>query len=319
MSSRLANPVLMQELRGRMRGARAFIILTIYLIVLAGVVTLIYLATASQAQFDPFNAGRTIGKALFIGTAAIALIQVMLIVPSQAANAIASEKERQTYDLLILTLLPPWKIVVGKLMAALAYGLLLIIAVIPFMALSFFFGGVTGLEVVLALVGLLVTAIMFGSIGIFWSTVMRRSMSATITTAAVSVALLLGIPFLAGVFAAVVFGNGFPPPRWTGSPFFIYPWTMFVSLHPFIALGTTDAYLSAGEVLPVFPVDQNPVPVYLPTTGPFTDSFPVLHPWLLFTIEGLLVSALLIFLSVRMLKPLNEGPPKKKRAARGKR
>lgn len=315
MSSRFANPVLTQELRGRMRGGRAFVILTIYLLVLSGVVTLVYLATASAAQNQPFEAGRVIGKALFIGTALVALIQVMLIVPSQAANTIASEKERQTYDLLILTMLPPWKIVVGKLMAALAYALLLIIAVIPFMAVSFFFGGVTGLEVVLALVGLLATALLFGSLGILWSTVMRRSMPATITTFAVSLALLIGIPFLIGVFYAIVLSTGGPPPRWLSSPFFIYPWTVFVALHPFIALGASEAYLSMGVTSPVFPVDTQVMPLYLPADT-FTGSFPILHPWLLFTIESIVVSALLIALSVAMLKPLNEGAPKKKRRVR---
>lgn len=312
MSSRFANPVLMQELRGRMRGGRAFMILTIYLLVLAAVVTLIYLATASTVQFNPFEAGRTIGKALFIGTTLIALLQVGLIVPSQAANAIASEKERQTYDLLILTLLPPWKIVIGKLMAAMAYALLLIVAVIPFMALSFFFGGVTPLEVVLALVGLLVTALLFGSLGIFWSTVMRRSMAATITTTAVNVAIVVGIPFLAFVFGAIFLFDSARQPAWAASPFFVYPWMMFMALHPFIALGMSEVYLSSGESRLFFPVDQQPLPPYVPSTGPF-DSFLIPHPWLLYTIEGLIISVILIVLSVRMLKPLNEGVPRKKR------
>jgi ABC-type transport system involved in multi-copper enzyme maturation permease subunit len=316
MSSRLANPVLVQELRGRMRGGRAFAILTIYLLVLAGVVMLIYLATASQAQFQPFDAGRTIGKALFVGTVVIALLQVGLIVPSQAANSIASEKERETYDLLILTLLPRWKIVVGKLMAALAFALLLIVAVIPFMALSFFFGGVTVLEVVLALVGLLVTAIVFGSLGIFWSTVMRRSMAATITATAVNVAIVFGIPFLMVVFIATLRIDSGSPPVWASSPFFIYPWIAFVSLHPFVALGSSEYYLSSGETRLFFPVDRSSFPPFVPSGGPFPMSFPIPHPWLAYTIEGLLVSALLIWLSVRMLKPLNEGPPRKKR--RGK-
>jgi len=318
MSSRFANPVLTQELRGRMRGTRAFTILTIYLLVLAGVVTLIYLATASQAQFDTFNSGRTIGKALFLGTAFIALVQVGLIVPSQAANAIASEKERQTYDLLILTMLSPWKIVVGKLMAALAYALLLIVAVIPFMALSFFFGGVTGLEVVLALVGLVVTAVLFGSLGIFWSTLMRRPMAATITATAVNVALVLGIPFLMAVFLAVVSSSG-PFPSWTSSPFFIYPWIALTSLHPFVALGASQWYLSQGQSSVFFPIDNNASGTFLiPAQGPFPADLLVPHPWFMYTIEGLLLSVLFIFLSVRLLKPLNEGAPKRKgRKVRG--
>ena len=313
MTSRFANPVLVQELRGRMRGSRAFTILTVYLLVLAVVVSLIYLATASAAQFDTFNSGRTIGKALFLGTAFVALLQVGLIVPSQAANAIASEKERQTYDLLILTMLPPWKIVVGKLMAALAYALLLIVAVIPFMALSFFFGGVTGLEVVLALVGLLVTAVLFGSLGIFWSTLMRRPMAATITTTAVNVALMFGIPFLMVVFISIFLRNFAAPPAWSRSPFFIYPWIALVSLHPFIALGSSEFYLSSGTTSLFFPVGDAEFAPYVPASGPFPVDFVVPHPWLTYTIEGLLLSALFIFLSVRMLKPLNEGAPKRKR------
>jgi hypothetical protein len=316
MTSRFANPVLTQELRGRMRGSRAFMILTIYLLVLAGVVTLIYLATASTAQFDTFNSGRTIGKALFIGTAFVALLQVGLIVPSQAANAIASEKERQTYDLLILTMLSPWKIVVGKLMAALAYALLLIVAVIPFMALSFFFGGVTGLEVVLALVGLLVTAVLFGSLGIFWSTLMRRPMAATITATAVNVALMLGIPFLAFVFTSIFLSSFAAPPAWAGTPFFVYPWTAFLFLHPFIALGASDVLLSQGESRLFIPVEESVLSGFVLGVSSFSSNFPLPHPWLTYTIEGLLLSALFIFLSVRLLKPLNEGAPKKKRRAR---
>jgi ABC-type transport system involved in multi-copper enzyme maturation permease subunit len=319
MTSRFANPVLTQELRGRMRGSRAFMILTVYLLVLAGVVTLIYLATRSQAQFDPFNSGRTIGKALFIGTALVALVQVGLIVPSQAANAIASEKERQTYDLLILTMLSPWKIVMGKLMAALAYALLLIVAVVPFMALSFFFGGVTGLEVVLALVGLLVTAVLFGSLGIFWSTLMRRPMAATITATAVNVALMFGIPFLMYVFFAVFLQNFAAPgaPAWAKSPFFIYPWIAFVSLHPFVALGSSEYYLSSGTTDLFFEVGSAEFPPYVPASGPFPVDFLVPHPWLTYTIEGLLLSVLFILLSVRLLKPLNEGAPKRKKGAKG--
>lgn len=310
MTSRFANPVLVQELRGRMRGSRAFTILTVYLLVLAVVVSLIYLATASAAQFDTFNSGRTIGKALFLGTAFVALLQVGLIVPSQAANAIASEKERQTYDLLILTMLPPWKIVIGKLAAALAYALLLIVAVIPFMALSFFFGGVTGLEVVLALVGLLVTALLFGSLGIFWSTLMRRPMAATITTTAVNVALMFGIPFLLAVFSTIFLRDA---PTWAGSPFFVYPWTAFLFLHPFIALGASDVLLSQGETRLFIPVEDSAFSGFVPGVSSFTSNFPLPHPWLMYTIEGLLLSALFIFLSVRLLKPLNEGAPKRKR------
>ena len=52
------NPVLIKELRGRMRGARAFIILTSFLLILALPTVLIYLTTASTVTFNSFNASQ---------------------------------------------------------------------------------------------------------------------------------------------------------------------------------------------------------------------------------------------------------------------
>ena len=141
--------------KARLRGGRAFLVLTLFLTVLSLFMLLLFLAVRSDVGNDPFSAGRTIGKTLFIGVVTIALMQVMIIVPAQAAAAITSERERETFDLLVATLLPSWKIVLGKLFAALAYAVLLIVAVVPLMGIAFFFGGVTAGEVAIALLGLL--------------------------------------------------------------------------------------------------------------------------------------------------------------------
>ncbi len=308
-----ANPVLVKELRGRMRGARAFVILTVFLLVLAVPTTLLYLTVASTVRFDQFNAGQTIGKTLFLGIVTVALIQVLIVVPGQAASALTSEKERETYDLLISTLLPPWKIIIGKLLAALAYALLLIVAVIPFMALSFFFGGVTVLEVVLALLGLIVTVVLFGSSGILWSVIMRRSLAATIVTQATSVALLLGVPFLIFVAGVLIFRD-FPPPTWTQSAPFMYLWMAVLSIHPFIALGLSEAYLSEGETRLFFPAQEGPVtPFFWFGQGNGGGDVLIPHPWLLYTIEASILAAILIMLSIRFLRPVNEGPGRPRR------
>ena len=145
------NPVLIKELRNRMRGARAFILITIYLLVLSGITMLIYLAVASNLEND-MNAGRQIGKILFLSISTVALIEVCLITPALTAGSIVGEKERQSYDLLISSLLTPGQIVRGKLGSALAFAVILIIAVLPVMSLSFLFGGVILAEVVIALI-----------------------------------------------------------------------------------------------------------------------------------------------------------------------
>lgn len=310
-----SNPVLVKELRGRMRGARAFVILTAFLLVLAVPTTLLYYVAVQDAQFNSFNAGQTIGKTLFLGVVTIALIQVLIVVPGQAASALTSEKESETYDLLISTLLPPWKIVIGKLMAAMAYALLLIVATIPFMALSFFFGGVTLLEVVLALVGLFVTVVLFGSVGLLWSTLLRRSLASTIVTQATSVIVLLGIPFLAFVVGSIVF-RGPVEPAWTRSAIFTYLWVGLLALHPFIALGATEAYLSQGETRLFFSAAENPITPFVPfgIGGAGADVL-IPHPWLLYTIEALIITAILIGVCIRLLKPINDRP-RRRRAPR---
>jgi ABC-type transport system involved in multi-copper enzyme maturation permease subunit len=309
-----SNPVLVKELRGRMRGARAFIILTIFLLVLAIPTTLIYITVASEVRSNAFNAGQTIGKSLFIGIVTIALIQILIVVPGQSASALTAEKERETYDLLISTLLPPWKIVIGKLLAALAYALLLIVTTIPFMAVSFFFGGVTLLEVVLALVGLVVTVVLFGSSGILWSVIMRRSLAATIVTQAVSVGLLLGVPFLLFVVAILIFRD--TPPAWVNSAGFVYLWLAALCIHPFFALGLSEIYLSEGETRLFFPANAagGGGPIFLFGEGGGGANMLVPHPWLLYTIEASILTVILIALSIRLLRPVDDAPRVGRRA-----
>ena len=55
------NPILVKELRSRMRGARAFVFLTVYLFVLSVVTLLLYAALVGSIGTD-LNAGRQIGR-----------------------------------------------------------------------------------------------------------------------------------------------------------------------------------------------------------------------------------------------------------------
>ena len=134
------NPILVKELRSRMRGPRAFVLLSIYLLVLSAAVLLLYIAMANNSASD-IGAGREIGKGLFLMIGAVALIQVCIITPSLTSGSIAGERERQSYDLLIASPLSSWQIVWGKLASALAFALLLVISVLPLMAMAFLFGG----------------------------------------------------------------------------------------------------------------------------------------------------------------------------------
>lgn len=258
----LANPVLIKELRGRIRGTRPMLLLTFYLAMTSAVTLLTYLAIYESTRFGSSNleVGRTIGKGIFLTVMTAALVQVCVITPSLTAGSIAGEKERQSYDLLMTTMLSPLQIVLGKLTAALAFALLLIVAVLPLAGLSFLFGGVSGLELLIGMVGLVVTAVLYATLGIFWSTVMRTTLGATVMALGSVTLLLLGVPFVLVIITAL-FG-GMPD---SGIVLYVYALGALMCTHPFIALGMTEAFLSAGESALFFSQSFNGEDVLLPS------------------------------------------------------
>jgi ABC-type transport system involved in multi-copper enzyme maturation permease subunit len=190
-----------KELRGRMRGPRAFIALTLYLALLAGFTVMIYLlaaqSAASQAAFGGGNpyASASVGQAVFTVLLFLQVLLVVFLAPAATTGAISLEREKQTLDLLTATPVSTLGIVLGKLASALAFVGVLILASIPLTAVVFVFGGVGPEDVVRGYVVLLVTALGFGSVGILLSTLTRRTQSATVLTYLVVLVLTVGTGF----------------------------------------------------------------------------------------------------------------------------
>ncbi|MGB9751537.1 MAG: ABC transporter permease [Roseiflexus castenholzii] len=295
------NPILVKDLRSRMRGARAYILLTIYLLILAGVTLLLYAALSGESSND-LNAGRRIGQTLFFTIATVALIEVCLITPVLTSGSIAGEKERQSYDLLIASLLTPWQIVWGKLVSALAFALLLIVAIVPVMSLAFLFGGIGLTEVLIAIAGLVVTAVLYATIGLFWSAMLQSSLGATSFAIGTVIALLLGIPFLIVIFSLILGSSA--PSDLLDSVWFIYLSRFVTASHPFIALGATASLLSNGGDAFFEVVRTGTTIVVVPS------------PWLLYIALSLIAVVLLLTASVRLVQPASPGADRKKRAGR---
>jgi ABC-type transport system involved in multi-copper enzyme maturation permease subunit len=300
------NPVLIKELRSRMRGARAFVLLTIDLLIL-GAVTLLFYAAVADASTSGLDSGRTIGKVLFLLVAGVALIEVCLITPALTAGSIAGEKERQTYDLLVASLLSPWQIVWGKLSAALSFALLLILSIVPLKSLAFLFGGVSLTEVVIALVGLVATAVFYATIGIFWSAALRSTLGATSLALGSIIMMLLGIPFLVLIFG-LIFGRELSP-DWLNSAVFAYLAGAFLYSHPFIALQRAETEITSGA---------NPFysRITIGSDLATRSNLLVPSPWIAYLLLSLLFSLILLLLTVRMLQPEGEaaggGSPKRR-------
>ncbi len=190
-----------KELRGRMRGPRAFIALTFYLLLLAGFTVMIYLLAAqSAAQSAAFGGGNpyasaSVGQAVFTVLLFLQVLLVVFLAPAATSGAISLEREKQTLDLLTATPVSTLGIVLGKLASALAFVFVLILASIPLTAVVFVFGGVGPEDILRGYLVLLVTALGFGSVGILLSSLTRRTQSATVLTYLVVLVLTVGTAF----------------------------------------------------------------------------------------------------------------------------
>jgi ABC-type transport system involved in multi-copper enzyme maturation permease subunit len=205
------NPIIVKELRSRMRGGRAFATLTGALILLAGCGYAIYRIALVAVGYTSTPLSPQIGQILFAGLVFIELMIIAAITPSVTAMAISGEKEKQTYEMLMATPLSPSSILWGKLVAALGYVFLLIFAAIPLASLVFVFGGVAAREMIKALIILVIVAVMFGVIGLFASALFGRSGRSTAVAYLVVVFLLFGPPIIAAGAGILSQTN---PPRW---------------------------------------------------------------------------------------------------------
>jgi len=189
-----------KELRGRMRGKRAFISVTVYVVLVAGfawmVGQILEDSARNQFQFNPTFQSASIGRGIFTALMFLQTLMILVLAPASTAGTISSEREKQTLDLLAVTPISSVAIVVGKLLSALTWVFVLILASIPVTALVFVYGGVAPDDVVRGYVMLFVTAIAFGALGTFFSSLLRRSGAATGLTFVAVLIATVGLSFI---------------------------------------------------------------------------------------------------------------------------
>ncbi len=194
--------IIVKELRGRMRGRRAFIVVTIHVLLLA--IFAWMLQRLQEEQFRGMSqyggqatyASATIGRGIFLGLLMLQTLMVAVLAPAATAGAISSEREHQTLDLLAVTPISSLAIVLGKLFSALAWVFVLILASVPITALVFVFGGVALDDVIRGYLVLFATVIGLGSVGLFFSALTRRTGASTGLTFVTTLALVIGSFFV---------------------------------------------------------------------------------------------------------------------------
>ncbi len=176
----MINPIFASSARRRMRSMRTVIILTLY-----GVLMLAYVA----ASIFTVLGGRTVtissmrvGLDHYIYSVALQFVLLLLVAPGMTAGAISGERERQTLDLILVTHMGSFKIAVGKLMESFSFIVLVLFSSFPMLCVVLLFGGISLAQVLTVLLFMCVSALGALSVGLFVSSIFKRTSIATVAS-----------------------------------------------------------------------------------------------------------------------------------------
>lgn len=202
------NPVIVRDVRTRMRGKQAFLMMASYVLFLIIVMTIAYYTTWSSAMRNSMYTGQSLvnldlGGTLFKTLVWTQTILLTLIVPSLTSGAISHELEKRTIEMLALTRLTPGKIVIGKHLAGIMYPLVLMICSMPLSGICVMLGGISPAEILVAYLALAAWGFLLAAVGLYWSSMFKRTASAALFSYALS-----GIYFIFTSFIVIMFAFG---------------------------------------------------------------------------------------------------------------
>jgi len=275
------NPLLLKEMRGRMRTPKTPLLMSLFLLVLGGAMFgFMYIQLQSTQTYRP-----GVARDLFMALSTMQLVLIAFVAPGLTAGAISGERERQTLNILLTTHLSPTKIVLSKLASSLSLIWLLVFATLPVYAAVFLYGGVA-LWMLFGVFGYyLMCMVLFGAIGLFCSARFKRSGSAVVVSYILTAFVLVGTVVLGFILQELVqlhqLRNGITPHPLPG----LYYW---FALNPIM------------NVLSIF--DSQ---ILLRASSGWYTEYPI-QPWLYFLLVYGTVVVLLLFWSVRLVTPVKK-------------
>ena len=139
----IGNATATRDMRVQLRGGRAAIFFTLYLVVMTVVLLLIY--SGSLGEDGQYNLAMAQGRLqdFYNQTLLLLAVVISLVAPSMGAFAIVSEKQRRSLDLVFSAPTEPKYYLVGKLISSFRYVWLVLVLSLPFCAVSVTLGGTT--------------------------------------------------------------------------------------------------------------------------------------------------------------------------------
>jgi ABC-2 type transport system permease protein len=269
----LSNPVLTKELKLRFRSLKSFTGILFYLMAMSIFVFGFIFMTTTLTGSGFFRPDESF--MLFTIMTYIQLGLILFITPGLTAGAISTEREKQTLNILLTTAQTSFGIIFGKMSSSIAFLLLMIVSGLPIYSLVFLYGGVSPSQLAIIFLFCFLTLLTIGSIGIMFSTVIRKTIVSMIATYGTMIFLTAVTGFFM-IISMQISQFGSTTPEF--SPF-TYFWG---SINPAVVMYTLLQPAVAEEI-------QNMTLVPLPL-------------WLGYLVFYSLLTALALFLAVKRLR-----------------
>ena len=172
------NPVYGKEIKLKVRSVKFAIIIFLFNLML-GIIAITGFEVMFNMHLNPYVDYSGAAKVFYI-LISMEIIAVMFLVPAFTAGSIAGEREKQTLDILLTTVLTPEKIVMGKLLSSVSMVLLLVVSSLPVISIVFTIGGVGMEDLVQFMLAILVISFFIGSMGMLASTVLKKTVPAMV-------------------------------------------------------------------------------------------------------------------------------------------
>lgn len=159
------NPILLRELRRRMRGRVLIIIMCLYVLVVCAIAYfIIHMQTRAAANVQGYTRPTDIGLYLYFSIVPLQAFITMLIAPNISAAIIRSEREKHTFEFLQVTTITPTMYVLGSVFSTVMYVVLVLFCGLPVVMIAYLYGGVSNIvPVVVLLLALCVLLASFGA------------------------------------------------------------------------------------------------------------------------------------------------------------
>lgn len=288
-SRKLINPVIDKEFRLRMRSTRSMLSVLFYVLALGAVAMgfiylFLYLGQRGPQRFDP-----QMSQMMFYVLSFAQLVLIAFMAPALTAGVISSEREKQTLSMLLTTQQSSATIVLSKLVSALSFMTLIVLATLPVYSIVFLYGGISPKQLISVFVFYLFVMLLLGSLGVMFSTLFKRTIVAIIVAygAGLIIFLVTGLLYLffMGIEQRNMYQSGITPTP--GS----YSWVGYL-------LGLNPAGAMMSLFNPSFSKD-----VFLLHGGNLNSKAPI-ELWLEFFIVYSVVIVLALWVAIRKIRPI---------------